>query len=89
MAIEASTKSLEMAPLNTYARLRVCSANIILGPDHYDKALEAWRASVATARFEPFLLLSRLHYGILLLQKMTPDDFAVIKDQLAVALWLE
>lgn len=85
MTVEVAMKGLNMAPLNTYSWLRVCSANLILGPDHHEEALQAWRQSIAAAKFEPFLLISRVHHGILLYQQMADEDVEKLKDQLDMA----
>lgn len=85
MSIEASMKSLNMAPLNTFAWFRVATAHVQLGRDRHQKALEAWRASIETAKFEPFLLLLRVHLGILLFPNMSPEDVALLKEQLRMA----
>lgn len=75
-------KTLSLAPLNTFAWLRLSSARLILGDkENRGKALEAWRNSVATARFEPFVLISRLHTGIILHDIMTDEDKAILRDQ--------
>ena len=80
-SIEITQKGLSMAPLNTFAWARMASANIILGEDHFGEALKAWRTSVATARFEPFLLIQRVHIGTILYRQMTPKDIDLLKDQ--------
>lgn len=85
MSIEASTKGLNMAPLNTFSWFRVATANVLLGPEHRDKALEAWNTSIATARFEPFILMQRIHLGTILYRNMTLEDIDVLKDQLELA----
>ncbi len=85
MTIDAAMTGLKMAPLNTFSWLRVCSANFLLGEEHYDKAVEAWRMSVKTAPFEPFVLLSRIHYGILLYNRLTVDDVVTLNDQFDMA----
>ncbi len=83
--IEASTTSVEMAPLNTFAWARITTANIILGEENYPEAAKAWRLSIATARFEPFLLIQRVHMGILLYDHLTEEDIDLLKDQLGMA----
>lgn len=85
MTIEVSTSGLNMAPLNTFAWMRVATAHIIVGPEHYDDALEAWRTSIATARFEPLLLMQRVHLGTILYQVMNPEDIEKLRDQLGLA----
>ena len=80
-SIEVTTKGLKLAPLNTFAWSRVSSAHILLGADHYDDAVQAWSTSVATARFEPFLLIQRVHVGIILYQSMKPTDRKILNDQ--------
>jgi len=80
-SIEVTTKGLNLAPLNTFAWLRLASANILLGDQYSKKAVEGWRTSVATARFEPFLLVQRLHIGIMLYNAMEPADIEVLKEQ--------
>ncbi len=84
-AIDASMKGLDMAPLNTFAWLRVTSAHILRGSDQYDEALEAWRTSIATARFEPFILMQRVHLGTILYGNMTPEDIELLKEQMGMA----
>ncbi|WP_417458230.1 hypothetical protein [Kordiimonas sp.] len=84
-SIEASTTSVEMAPLNTFAWARITAANIILGEENYPEAATAWRLSIATARFEPFLLIQRVHMGILLYDQLTEEDIDLLKDQLGMA----
>lgn len=83
-SIEVTTTGLQMAPLNTFAWARIASANILLGPDYHDEAVVGWRNSVATARFEPFLLLQRLHIGIFLFNSLTEEDKQTLRDQAAV-----
>lgn len=85
MTIEVSEKGLNMAPLNTFAWFRVATANAMLGPDKYQESLDAWRTSIATARFEPFLLMQRVHLGIILYQNMTDEDIELLQDQLGMA----
>jgi len=75
-------KTLSLAPLNTFAWLRLSSARLLLGgKENRSKALEAWRNSVATARFEPFVLISRLHTGIILHDIMTDEDKVILREQ--------
>ncbi|SDD25825.1 hypothetical protein [Kordiimonas lacus] len=85
MAIEASMAGLKMAPLNTFAWFRVATANVMLGPEKYQESLKAWRTSIATARFEPFILMQRVHLGIILYQDMADEDVLILKDQLTLA----
>jgi len=75
-------KTLSLAPLNTFAWLRLSSARLLLGgKENRGKALEAWRNSVATASFEPFVLIPRLHTGIILHDIMTDEDKATLREQ--------
>lgn len=85
MTIEASMAGLKIAPLNTFAWFRVATANVMLGPDKYQDGLQAWRTSIAAARFEPFILVQRVHLGIILYQDMTDEDIEALKDQLGMA----
>ena len=80
-SIEVTTKGLNLAPLNTFAWARVSSAHVLLGADHYGDAIEAWRTSIATAKFEPFLLIQRMHIGVALYQSMKPEDREVLSEQ--------
>jgi len=80
-SIEVTTKGLNLAPLNTFAWSRLSSAHIMLGADHYDDAIQAWRTSVATARFEPFLLIQRVHVGIILYGAMDAEDREILGEQ--------
>lgn len=80
-SIEVTTKGLNLAPLNTFAWARVSSAHVLLGADHYGDAIQAWRTSIATAKFEPFLLIQRVHVGIVLYQSMKPEDREVLSEQ--------
>ncbi len=84
-SIETAKTGLDMAPLNTFSWARVTSANIILGESFYPNAVEAWRLSIATARFEPFILIQRVHMGIILYDHLNDDDIALLKDQLGMA----
>jgi len=83
LTIEVSEKGLKMAPLNTYAWFRVATANVMLG--NYQEGLDAWRTSIATARFEPFLLLQSFHLGTILYQDMADEDVELLKDQIRMA----
>jgi hypothetical protein len=88
MAIANSMKGLDIAPLNSYAWLRIASAHISLGTDHFPEALKAWRASIATARYDPRLILNRLHIGIIIAANysgFTQEDKELAKDQLGLA----
>ncbi|WP_020401516.1 hypothetical protein [Kordiimonas gwangyangensis] len=84
-AIEASMESLKLAPLNTFAWFRVATSNVLLGPEHYEMAIEAWRKSISTANYEPTLLKQRVHLGVILYQNMTTDDIELLKNQLVLA----
>ena len=84
-AVELTTKGLELAPLNTFAWSRLSLAHILLGSAHYEDALVTWRVSVSTARYEPFLLIQRLHIGIILYQLMTLEDRELLNDQFQLA----
>ncbi len=80
-SINVLTKGLNLAPFNAFAWSRVSSAHILLGADHYDDAVRAWRTSIAIARFEPFLLIQRLHVGIILYPSMNYEDRKILNDQ--------
>ena len=80
-SIVVTTEGLRLAPLNTFAWSRLSVAHILLGQDHHDKAIEAWRTSVASARFEPLLLTQRLHIGIILYGSMSEQDQSTLRDQ--------
>ncbi len=73
--------SLRLAPVNTFAWARLATAYMLIGPEHNTKAVEAWRTSVALARFEPFSFLSRNHIGISLYSDLTPEDRALLREQ--------
>lgn len=81
-ALEHLETSVRLAPVNTFAWSRIATACLILGPEHRQKALEAWRTSVALARFEPFIFLSRNHLGILLVDDMTKEDLSILREQI-------
>ncbi|MFC4346751.1 hypothetical protein ACFO5Q_02690 [Kordiimonas lipolytica] len=83
LTIEVSEKGLKMAPLNTFAWFRVATANVMLG--NFPEGLNTWRTSIATARFEPFILIQRVHLGVILYQDMTDEDVDLLKDQLGMA----
>lgn len=85
MALEASMNGLDMAPFNTFAWTRAVVANVMLGPENNQEALRAWRRSIAVARYEPFILMHRVHIGIILFQEMTEEDAEALKDQLSLA----
>lgn len=85
MTVEVAMKGLNMAPLNTFSWFRVATANVMLGPEKNAEALQAWRTSIATAKFEPFILMQRVHLGIVLYQEMTDEDVDLLKDQLRMA----
>ncbi len=85
MSIDASMKGLDMAPLNTFAWFRLATAHVLMGPNQYDESLDAWRKSIATAQFEPFVLMQRVHLGTILYRSMTPEDIELLKDQLGMA----
>ncbi|MFC3052238.1 hypothetical protein [Kordiimonas pumila] len=82
-AIESLEKTLSLAPLNTFAWLRLSFARLRTGGDDGVrlKALEAWHMSVTTAPFEPYILLSRLHLGIVLYDEMTEEDISLLQAQ--------
>lgn len=81
-AITALKTSLQLAPVNTFAWARLASAYMLAGPENNEKAVEAWRTSVALARFEPFSFLSRNHMGIFLFDSMTEEDHAKLREQI-------
>ncbi|MCJ9429948.1 hypothetical protein [Kordiimonas marina] len=83
MAIEESQISLDKAPLNPFAWERISVAQIILG--HYDDAIRAWRSSSRIASFEPFLLMQRIHIGIILYQHLSSNDIRLLKQQIKMA----
>lgn len=80
-AIEALNTSISLAPVNTFAWARLATAYMLVGPEHNPKAVEAWRTSVALARFEPFLFLTRNHIGISLYQELDEEGRAILKEQ--------
>jgi len=80
-SIEVTTRGLNLAPLNTFAWARVSAAHVLLGADHYGDAIEAWRTSIATAKFEPILLIQRVHVGIVLYQSMTLENRKILSEQ--------
>lgn len=80
-AKEQLEASLKLAPVNTFAWARLATACLLLGPGYSEKAVEAWRTSVALARFEPFLFLSRNHIGISLYKDLSDEDRAILKEQ--------
>lgn len=84
MAIYATMKGLQIAPLNTFAWARIATAHLMLGADHFEEALAAWRNSIASAQFEPILLIRRVHVGILLYGAMSEIDRALLVEQLAI-----
>jgi len=84
MAIQTISIGLNMAPLNTFAWSRVSSAHILLGPENYPQAVTAWRVSVQTAPFEPFLLIQRIHIATILYRSMDAADIALLKDQIGM-----
>ncbi len=81
-AIEALNTSLQLAPVNTFAWARLATAYMQVGPEQNEKAVEAWRKSVALARFEPFLFLTRNHIGISLYSDLTEEDREKLKEQI-------
>lgn len=80
-AIEYLETSISLAPVNTFAWARIVSASLMIGPETYPKAVEAWRTSVALARFEPFILITRVHMGIALYSEMSNEDRAILREQ--------
>ncbi|MEX0298187.1 MAG: hypothetical protein AB3N28_03905 [Kordiimonas sp.] len=81
-AIDKLNTSLQLAPVNTFAWARLATAYMLVGPENNDKAVEAWRTSVALARFEPFLFLSRNHIGISLYNNLNEEDREKLKEQI-------
>lgn len=84
-AIDATNMGLDMAPLDTFSWARVTSANILLGENFYPEAVKAWRLSIAAARFEPFILIQRVHQGIILYAHLNQEDIDLLIDQLEMA----
>ena len=76
---------LELAPFNTFRWLKVSSANLMLGEEYNEEALRAWRRSIELARYEPNLLMPRIHIGILVYRLMNDDDIRSLKEQLSLA----
>ncbi|PCI63466.1 MAG: hypothetical protein COB37_05050 [Kordiimonadales bacterium] len=85
LAIENLKTGLGLAPLNTFAWLRLSSVYILKGEEFHSEALDAWRKSVATARFEPFVFTSRLHVGIMLYAVMSTEDVTLLRVQTELA----
>lgn len=82
LAIKHIKTSLELAPVNTFAWARLATAYMLVGPEHNEKAVEAWRTSVALARFEPFLFPTRNHIGISLYGDLSDEDRATLREQI-------
>lgn len=80
-AREALETSLELAPLNTFGWLRLATAYMLISPELNEKAVEAWRTSVACARFEPFIFLPRNHVAISLYSLLSEEDRAILREQ--------
>ncbi|MBL4838180.1 MAG: hypothetical protein JKY34_11455 [Kordiimonadaceae bacterium] len=80
-AIEQLETGLALAPVATFAWARLASACLIAGPEHSEKAVKAWRTSVALANFEPFIFLSRNHIGINLYKDLSEEDRQTLRDQ--------
>jgi len=85
MAIDELTTGLKEAPLDTYAWVRLAAANTLLGKEYHQDAVIAWRTSIATSSFDPFLLAYRFHIGTMLYLAMTQEDIQLLKEQLAMA----
>lgn len=89
MYAKIATKYLEQAlaqkPLLPFSWLKVASANLLLGPDERMAAVSAWRKSVRTAPFEPFMILQQIQVGLILLDDLTSNDIVSLTDLLAKA----
>ncbi|MBL4790931.1 MAG: hypothetical protein JKY60_18385 [Kordiimonadaceae bacterium] len=85
LAVENLNTGLGLAPLNTFAWLRLASVYILKGETFYPDAVEAWRKSVATARFEPFIFTNRIHVGSILYPAMSSEDITLLRAQTELA----
>ena len=81
-AVDVLKKSVVAMPLDSTAWARITSAYLILGQDYVPDALEAWRKSIVTAKFEPIQQPMRVHLGIILYEALTPNDISMLKQQL-------
>ncbi|WP_286829445.1 MULTISPECIES: hypothetical protein [Kordiimonas] len=85
LAETAANNGLTLSPLNSYLWLKLASARVVLGNGHQDGAVEAWRKSIETAKFEPFILFQRVHVGILLFDSLSQEEIALLKEQLVLS----
>lgn len=78
-------RGIQAAPLNAYALAQLASIYIQIGPLYYDEAANFWRASIATARFEPMLMTKRIHIGVLLFDELSALDKGALRLQIELA----
>lgn len=76
-------ESLKGSPVNPYYWLTLSSALILQGK-HLD-GITAWKNSLATAPFDPPVILERIHVGMLMLNYMNEDDIAALRAQIEMA----
>jgi hypothetical protein len=85
LATEAAVRHNDIKPLSTFDWLKVASAALILGSDYHRAGVDAWRSSVATSRFEPFIIIKRIHVGIMFFSQFSAEDIMLLKEQIRLA----
>jgi tetratricopeptide (TPR) repeat protein len=84
-SIANTKKGLSLAPNNPFAWFRLNSALLMLAEPKHSEALEAWNMSIATAKFEPLLMVQRIHLGLLLYDRMDKNEKDTLQEQFQLA----